>query len=159
MISIYIVRVGTDTIDSYKKCDCGGNMVKLEKGYYGSNCPTLGAYNYRGFDIVVDDDMSMPNEGGEFAVGVYTASNGADGYMEDLIDIEYDSGFSLSKACKIVDKIIDSHQRHSARMINSKRFGDAIGLPAFKEWQEPICTCGAKHTSNPEFHMSWCDKK
>jgi hypothetical protein len=146
------MRVGTDTIDSYKKCDCGGFMVKLEKGFYGSNCATLGAYNYRGFDIVVDDDMSMPNEGGEFAVGVYTASNGADGYMEDLIDIEYDSGFSLSKACKIVDKIIDWHLASKQRcqsVVNSGLEMEAINK----------CTCGAKHTSNPEFHMSWCDKK
>ena len=142
-------------------------MVKLEKGFYGSNLLTLGAYNYRGFDIVVDNDLDMPDEGGEFAVGVYTASNGADGYMEDLIDIEYDSGFSLSKACKIVDKIIDSYLKprvilNVGMLPESLRHLAAtedVALSKFKEWQEPVCTCGAKHTSNPKFHMSWCDKK
>jgi hypothetical protein len=132
-------------------------MVKLEKGFYGSNCPTLGAYNYRGYDVIVDNDMGMPVDGGEFAVGVYTASNRADGYMEYG---EYGEGFSVELACKIVDEIIDSHQRHLLRMKVSKRFGDdLVGLPKFKEWQEPVCTCGAKHTSNPGFHMDWCDKK
>lgn len=35
MISVCLMRVGTDTIDSYKKCDCGGNMLlDIMRGVY-----------------------------------------------------------------------------------------------------------------------------
>lgn len=143
-------------------------MVNLEEGLYGSNCPTLGAYNYRGFDVVVDDDMSMPVEGGRFAVGVYRVSDEKVEYMEDLIDIVYGENFSMELASKIVDDIIDWHLRKRSRcqfVVNTGLkfnvctdvgMNDMLGFPTLKENE---CTCGAKHTSNPSFHMSWCDKK
>lgn len=26
-------------------------------------------------------------------------------------------------------------------------------------YKKPVCTCGAKHTSNPKFHLRYCDIK
>lgn len=109
--------------------------IKLEKGYYGSNVPTLGAYNYRGFDVIVDNgNMGMPVEGDSFLVGLYKAGDDS-GQDVNTRDVE---GFTLEKACQVVDEMIDWE----------------LGIK-----REVACTCGAKHTSNLGFHSDWCDKK
>lgn len=78
-------------------------MCKLEAGYYGSNMTTLGAYNYRGFDIVVDDgDMSMPLEGGTYRFGIYGLN------QDESIDITNGVGFSMEVVVKAIDEVIDS---------------------------------------------------
>lgn len=161
--------------------------VKLELGYYGGCCQHLGAYSYRGFDIVISDDYGdTPVEGLTFTLGLY--EEGCD-ETEWLFDIE---NFSMSKAVYEVDSHIDfllaSGYKEPDVGIREMRkllkhtfdIGDrALIETAIKERQvelsrlnveslpvalqslvvEKECTCGAKHTSNPRFHMSWCDKK
>lgn len=77
-------------------------MVKLEYGYYGGCSQHLGAYSYRGFDIVISSEYrDTPVEGLTFTLGLY------DEGMEEtdnLFDIE---DFSMDNAIRCVDHYID----------------------------------------------------
>lgn len=76
--------------------------VELIVGYYGSNCPQLGAYSYRGYDVIVSQEVSMPVDGEVFHVGIYKE-------MEDCESIEQNEyeGYSLELAVEKVDEMID----------------------------------------------------
>ena len=112
-------------------------MVKLERGYWGSNETTLGVSNYRGFHVVVDSDMGLPEIGGEYRVGIYELQDDYEG-----IEVIEFSGYSEERCCEKVDQIINDILAFRARKASRNE-----------------CTCGAKHTSNSSFHLSWCDKK
>lgn len=113
-------------------------MIKLEKGYWGSNDMTLGVRDYRGFHVVVASDWGeLPEIGRDFRVGIYELEDDYEG-----IEVMEFSGFSEERCEHKIDEMIDDILAFRARKASKSE-----------------CTCGAKHTSNPGFHMSWCDKK
>ena len=112
-------------------------MTKMVKGYWGSNEMTLGISNYRGFHVVVDSDMGMPVFNSDFRVGIYELEDDYEG-----IEVMEFSGFSEERCEHKIDEMIDDILAFRARKASRSE-----------------CTCGAKHTSNPGFHLSWCDKK
>jgi hypothetical protein len=122
-------------------------MIKLEKGYWGSNDMTLGVRNYRGFHVVVDSDMGLPVIGEGFRVGIYEVQDDYDG-----IEVMEFRDYSEEKCTKMIDLMIGDILGFRAR--RNKAFDMAQSII-----KESECTCGAKHTSNSSFHLSWCDKK
>lgn len=110
---------------------------KLEIGYYGGNCEHYGAHSYRGFDVCVSHiDGDTPIKGQSYTVGLYK-ENDDSGDAIALLDF-YD--FNIIHAQCAVDSMIDGLLAEAKTSIKKE------------------CTCGAKHTSNPNFHTNWCDK-
>jgi len=81
-------------------------MLVLVAGYWGSNMETLGAVEYRGYHVCVDDgDMGMPEDGGPFRIGIYADQEAVD---DMLAWHDSDSGFGIEKMESIVNGLIDS---------------------------------------------------
>jgi len=75
---------------------------KLEYGYYGGCSVHLGAYSYRGFDIVIGSEYGDTLvEGLTYTLGIY--EEGCD-ETDHLFDIE---NFSFDNATREVDRSID----------------------------------------------------
>lgn len=133
-------------------------MIKLEKGYWGSNCMTLGVRNYRGFHVVVDNDMDLPTFNSDFVVGIYELEDDYEG-----IEVALYSGYSEERCAKEIDFMIDGILARRAALNIHETYKRAISASMSDEQLKALfvseCTCGAKHTSNSSFHLSWCDKK
>lgn len=152
----------------YLKSKCHGlKLPCLEYGDFGGNCRQLGEYGYRGFDICVTNvHGSTPEEGKEFTVGIYEKGE------QEAIDMYVGEKFSFMQAARDINSLINSIEKakNSAtnglqitsividEAVNAIMLDKEVCMPKFKTWQEPVCTCGAKYTSNPSHHMpNVCD--
>lgn len=80
--------------------------LKLEAGYYGANVHTLGAYDYRGYDIVIDGtDHDMPLKGSKFRIGIYNAGE------HEAIELGTFDDFNLHDVQRYVDQMINRLKR------------------------------------------------
>lgn len=115
------------------------SKVKLTQGFYGGGSLQLGAYSYRGFDVIVSDESGgMPLDGCEAIIGLYNMEDDS-GQAADMSVMNH---FSMTRVGFIIDDMIDSFYDEQ------------------KEAEKKTeCTCGAKHTSRPSFHADWCDLK
>lgn len=105
----------------------------LEYGDFGGNCRQLGVYSYRGFDVCVTDvHGDTPEEGKEYTVGIYNIGE------QDAVDMYVGEKFSFTTVVKEINACIDDLDKTRG-----------VILASVNE-----CTCGAKYTSNPNFHLA-----
>lgn len=77
-------------------------MIKLEKGYYGSNMPQLGGYINNLGIVVTDIHGCMPKLGSTYVIGVYTSNN------EQCLNHLFFENYSYENAIKEVELLIES---------------------------------------------------
>lgn len=86
-------------------------------------------------------------------VRVYKGSNWEEAMVVDYFPL------SGSIAVEYLDNGVQVIIKRGTNIIVEKIKDNPLNFKDFKEFkpEENKCTCGAAHTSSPNFHLKWCD--